>query len=296
MKRLFLAAAVLATAACGDGMGNPISPDGARPGLHHGPTSPKYTIFTTQEPASYLSASPGWEVATRFKVSQPGRIVGFRFWRAPGETGTNRAKLWTDGGTRVSSKDFPSGGSGWQTVYLSGSSHVRIPANTYYRVSVNTNAYQAKTYRDQPFSLTNGSITGDFSYYGQPTGSMPTQGSYSWFFVDVIFIPDGPLPNLYIASIIHSASGPSVTIRVCNNGAAFADASTTQMEHWVGYNHGIQELATPGLAAGACADVSTDALDGTDGLTHSYYVWADEDDVVYESNEADNYAQREGVS
>jgi hypothetical protein len=290
MKRLIMAStAALAFAACGDGTTSPVSPDGTAPSLATGPSGPKYTVFTSQTPAGTVSATGGWEVATRFKASEPGRIVGFRFWRGTGESGTNVGRLWTNGGTLLRSASFPnSGRAGWDTVTFA-SNQPRLAANTYFRVSVNTNAYQAKTFGSSAFSITNGPLTGDLSYYGQPTGSMPTTGSYSLFFVDVIFIPDGNIPNLYVHSITRGTSGldETVTIRVCNNGAATAAASTLRMDHSYFLFADVRDLATPSLAVGACTNLTPDVL-GEASAPHSYHVWADTNDVIYESNEGDN--------
>ena len=103
---------------------------------------PTWTIFTTQTPTETLDASPGWEVGTRFSSSKAGKVIGFRFWRAAGETGSNYGKLWTNSGQRLKmSKAFPSG-TGWVEIYLD--TPVSITANTTYRVSVNTNTKQVK--------------------------------------------------------------------------------------------------------------------------------------------------------
>ena len=77
MKRfLMMAAAAVALAGCGDGGGNPVSVSGTQPNLATGPSGPKKSIYTTQQPASFLSGTSAWAVATRFKASEPGRIVG----------------------------------------------------------------------------------------------------------------------------------------------------------------------------------------------------------------------------
>ncbi|HEX6042160.1 DUF4082 domain-containing protein [Longimicrobium sp.] len=296
MKHWFiLAAAALAVAGCGDA-GNPVSARGSEPALATGPSGPVYTLFTTQTPASFLSASPGWEVGTRFKATVPGRIIGFRFYRAPGESGTNRARLWSNGGTLLRTATLPnSGRSGWDTVYLS-SNQPRIAANTSYRVSVNTNAQQAKTSNAGSFLLINGSLQADLSYYGQPTGSMPTQSSNSFFFADVIFVPDGAVPNLYVSSITYNAAGPSVSVVVCNNGTAAAGASTTRVEHWFGVQYEIFNLATPSISVNACTTVTTAVIEPGPGTGNDYYVDVDDLDVLYEADEGDNHAVAEGLS
>lgn len=293
MKRsLMVATAALVFAACSDDGISPVSAVGSAPALATGPTGPTYTIFTTQTPASTIAAPGGWEVATRFKASVPGRIVGFRFWRAAGETGTNRGRLWTNGGSLLRTATFPhSGRAGWDSVML-GSNQPRIAANTYFRVSVNTNAYQVKTFIGAPFSITNGSLTADNSSYGQPTGSFPTTASSSYYFVDVIFIPDGNLPNLYVHSITRGVDGngdETVAIRVCNNGAAAAGASTLRMDHSYGLYADVQNVPTPSLAVNACVDLTPTVI-GEASASHYYHVWADTNDEIYESNENDNEA------
>jgi rhodanese-related sulfurtransferase len=187
-----------------------------------------------------------------------------------------------------------SGRPGWDTVNVSD---LRIPANTYYLASVNTNNWQAKTYNGSPSPIVNGPLTADLSYYGQPMDKMPGQSSYSWYFVDVIFIPDGPLPNLYVSSIQHGVNNgtPTVYVTVCNNGQATAAASTILVQHWAGAYFNWYELATPSLPAGLCTTRPHEVAEAGEGQTNSYYVNADDHDVVYESNESDNQASLEGV-
>lgn len=197
MKRILLAAlASVALAACGDGNQSPAAP--ASPRFASGDD---WTIFPeTMTPAQTVDATGGWEVATRFKASVPGCITAISFYRAQGETGNNIIKLWTNSGTRLYTDTLFatwSSPGGWRTVDLAPTAGVGPPidvrvcisANTYYRVSVNTNTKQAKTYG---YFLNNGPIvrgplTADNSYYGQPTGSMPTTSSSSIYFIGVTF-------------------------------------------------------------------------------------------------------------
>lgn len=187
IRRCLLATGVVALAACAD---TPTAvPDRAAPqdGLRLF-TSTTWTIFTTQTPASTVEnspGSPGWEVATRFYTTQKGAVKGLRFWRAVGETGTNTLRLWMHSGTQLGSGSVSSG-SGWQYAYFSGP--ICLIPYTYYRVSVNTNTKQVKTFGAFDSGvIANGPLVADGGYYGQPTGSMPTTFSGSNFFVDVIF-------------------------------------------------------------------------------------------------------------
>ena len=300
MKRFFVAAAAaLALAACGD-QNSPllVEPQAAGPRLATPPVGTRWSIFTSQTPAEFLDAAPGWEAGTRFTTSKPGRVVGFRFYRAPGETGVNTGKLWTNTGTLLASANFPSGSSGWQTVYLS--SPVRISTNTIYRASVNTNTKMAKTgggfYFDGP--ITSGPLRADGGYYGQPAGSMPGSESTSHFFADVIFEEDVPLPNLYVSQIrsgLANAYGQEIVeVIVCNNGPGAAGWSYTRFLHVVTPNSGGSYTArdvylyTPAIASGACYNHQP-TTNSPIASVNEYRVWADVDDNVYESSEFDNY-------
>jgi hypothetical protein len=190
MKRAHLMmTAALTLAACGD-----TSPALVEPGPPSFSSGQSWAIFTTQTPGQALDASPGWEVATRFYATVSGCISHLHFYRASGETGTNYVKVWTNSGTLLYSTPIADAGTGWHTISPRPSisppinDEICIPSGTYYRVSVNTNTKQAKTYGyldNGP--IINGPLVADYSYYGQPTGSMPTQGSTSIYFVGVTF-------------------------------------------------------------------------------------------------------------
>jgi len=296
-------AAALLLGACSDN--NPAAVENGReptqPKLATAPVGARWSLYGSQTPTETLDAAPGWEVATRFTSSKKGKVVGFRFYRASGETGTNTARLWAENGTQLASATFPSGSTGWQEVYLSAAAAASINANTFYRVSVNTNAKQVKTGGGYAFvgSLSSGPLYSEGGYYGQPTGSMPNSYSSSYFFVDVIFEEYVPLPNLYINQIVANGgkniSGQEiVSIAVCNNGDGNAAASTTRLRYgWAPPSGGAWSYApnadyyTPPLNSGAC--VWLQPVRSSSIGFNLYEVWADVNDVVYESNE-NNYA------
>jgi hypothetical protein len=191
MKRLFLAAtAALALVACSDAgpmesnarIGDP------RAYIVEIPDS----IFTGQVPGSTLFASPGWEVGTVFTLDDSSRVKGFRYYKAVGETGSHTARLWrmSPGPTTLmASRAFTNEtSSGWQKTMLSTT--VSIPAGTYV-VSVNTNTYQVKTggYFNDNGPIYRSHLVATGGRYGQPTGSFPSSGSTSAFFVDLIYSP-----------------------------------------------------------------------------------------------------------
>src|SRR5260370_40823372 len=74
-------------------------------------------VFTSQVPASFSAASPGYEVATQFSSSIAGTAKALRFYRAPGEAGNNIPHLWSDGGALLAAAPFVdngAGAAGWQ--------------------------------------------------------------------------------------------------------------------------------------------------------------------------------------
>jgi hypothetical protein len=164
-------------------------------GLYKYQPGARWSIFTNKTPATTsLDASPGWEVATRFKTSRAGCVVGLRFYRAAGETGSNTVKLWSESGQMLHSETFTNGTTGWNVVELRNHQvapfvdlSVCIPTNTWFRVSVNTNTKQVKTSGGFLEPIVQGPLTADAGYYGQPVGSMPTTFSNSSYFVDVVF-------------------------------------------------------------------------------------------------------------
>lgn len=294
---LMVAAAALTLAACSDNdPAAPAAKAAAAPKAVTVPAPPQWSIFTTQTPDAVVDVTdnPGWEVATRFHSSKAGNVIGLRFWRATAETGTTTAKLWTDGGSKLASVPLPSG-TGWQSARLPTPYH--IAANTNYRVSANINTVQEKsfsTFLNGP--VTNGPLTADFSYYGQPANAMPTQGSYSNFYVDVIFQEDLLAPNLTIGNLAVGGTDAFgnglVSSSVCNFGTATAGASTMEYVHAVTPIGGgttsrtYSYLNLPSIAVGVCLPFS---YQDTSPLgTNTYTMIADYNDKVNETSEADN--------
>jgi hypothetical protein len=203
MSRHFLMAAIatLALAGCVDGP-TAVTPADTRAAPKPGPaflaTGDRWGIFDGLTPASTLDASPGWEVGTRFYVTEPGCVVQLRFYRAAGETGSNTVKLWDNSGNLLAQQTFNAATTGWNYVELRNHGFspyvdlsVCIDTYTWYRVSVNTNTKQVKTFGYLSGGpIVNGPVVADAGYYGQPTGSMPTTSTSSIFFVDVVFEED----------------------------------------------------------------------------------------------------------
>jgi hypothetical protein len=199
MRSLFFvaAAAVLSSAACADAVAPVAQADEARAqGVQAAaiPPSgfprylPRDSIYTSQTPTEFLDAAPGWQVGTRFIPDYDGRFVGFRFYKAPNETGSHTAKLYTTFGQLVATANFTNETpSGWQRVTFTNV--VYGQAGQEYYVTVNTNSKQAKTpgyfHLNGPIFRNWGAAYG--GAYGQPIHAFPGSGSASSFFVDVYY-------------------------------------------------------------------------------------------------------------
>ena len=293
-KLLALCASLTVLAACDGDPSAPTTPSGG-PLLATAPPSPQWNLFTSETPQQVLDATGGWEIGMRFRTSKPGRVIGFRFWRAEGETGTNAVRLWTTSGSSpLAEATVRETGTGWKTVMLTNP--YRIDVNRDYIVSANTNTRQAKTFGTLVNGpITNGPLSMDFSYYGQPINKRPTQGSYSLYFVDVIFAEDVPLPDLVISDI-NPYNATQVYVQVCNIGQANADATVTELFHNLIPPVGpatprVLRANTPALAPGGC-DWTQFNESSPAGYTHDYQARADRLDVVYESNENNNFGRR----
>ncbi|MBL9076159.1 MAG: DUF4082 domain-containing protein [Planctomycetes bacterium] len=76
----------------------------------------------------------GMELGMRFRADVDGFVTGFRFYKAPGTTGTHTGHLWTNGGALLAAQEFTAEtASGWQQVGLA--TPVPITAGTTYVVS-----------------------------------------------------------------------------------------------------------------------------------------------------------------
>lgn len=98
-------------------------------------------------------------VGVKFQSSEAGYVLGVRFYKGVGNTGTHVGALWSSGGTLLASATFANEtASGWQEVFFSAP--VAISANTTYVISYyapNGNYAADKNYFAS--SITNGPLT-----------------------------------------------------------------------------------------------------------------------------------------
>ncbi|HME72332.1 MAG TPA: DUF4082 domain-containing protein, partial [Myxococcota bacterium] len=137
------------------------------------------------------------ELGVKFKTDRAGTILGIRFYKGSGNTGTHVGNLWSSTGQLLASATFTGEtASGWQQVTFS--TPVAITANTVYVASYHTNTGHYSD--DQTYFATAGvdnaplhaladSVSGSDGVFAYGSGSsFPTQGwNSSNYWVDVVF-------------------------------------------------------------------------------------------------------------
>lgn len=164
------------------------------------PIPPGTSVFTTQTPVG-TTAGPdqagGIELGMRFQSSVSGYIVGAKFYKTSGNTGTHTGELYTNAGTRLAQYVYTNETStGWQ--FVTFTTPVAITANTTYVIACFSgsgfypaagNNYFANPVVNSPLTgLADGTdgSNGVFSYSATPTFPTSTyQKSNYW--VDAIF-------------------------------------------------------------------------------------------------------------
>ncbi|MCK1307185.1 MULTISPECIES: DUF4082 domain-containing protein [unclassified Bradyrhizobium] len=138
------------------------------------------------------------EVGVKFTSSTAGQITALKFYRSPGDTGSDLLDLWSSTGTKLASATFTNTtASGWQTVTLA--TPVSIAANTTYVASYHTNGAYVATNNFFSSAFTSGSLTapssaaaggnGVYAYGGTSSaGLFPTSTfGASNYWADVVF-------------------------------------------------------------------------------------------------------------
>lgn len=181
------------------------------------PTSGQ-TVHTTQVPAWSNAPTNGspYELGMKFRAARSGNLVGIRFYKPEGETGSHTGRIWSTGGTLLASVTFAGEtASAWQQQNLSTPLH--ILADTTYVVSVNAVGYYPFSAGGLGSSIANGGdlssvADGNNGVYAAP-GLFPSNSYQSAdYFRDIVYQPDK------VASIV-KASG--------DNQAALLGATLT---------------------------------------------------------------------
>ena len=159
------------------------------------------TLFTdSQIPSVQVDPDThGVNLGVKFAPTQPGTIIGVKFYKGLLDTGDHVGSLWSSDGTLLASVTFTNElVGGWQTAVFSNP--VSVTGGTSYVVSYHSNGHYADTtgffddpYGNGPLSVAgNASGTGNSYYgYGNASAFPITSAGGTNFWVDVLYVPDG---------------------------------------------------------------------------------------------------------
>ena len=163
--------------------------------------APQSTPVSTNKPTQDNRTGPGpwsYELGVRIVVGQPMRLTSLRFYKSSLETGLHTGKVWSATGTELARADFTGeSASGWQQQALA--TPLLLEPNTVYVISVNANAYYARTLSFFTTQVVSGPIRsvadGLNGVFGASAGVFPTQTyNSSNYFVDLAAVLDGDPP------------------------------------------------------------------------------------------------------
>ena len=194
-----------------------------------GQTGTTSTIWLATEVPS-VPADPevaSGELGLRFRSDIDGVIAGIRFYKAPTNTGTHVANLWTGTGTKLATATFTNEtASGWQQANFP--TRVAVTAGTVYVASYHMNVghYSDDEYDftghglDRPplHALADGESGPNGVYATGAASAFPTLGWHaSNYWVDVVFIAgtgssDATPPTVTAFTIPAAASALTVSI------------------------------------------------------------------------------------
>lgn len=227
-------------------------------------SSSAHTVFQLSDVPDipFQNDAEGIEIGMKFSATIGGNIIGARYYKGTGQTGTKAAHLWTRTGTLLATGTFTGEtASGWQQVLFS--SPIGITASTTYVISFfSPNGHYA---RDEDYfnsakingylrGLANGEDGSNGVYIYNATSAFPT-GTYlkSNYWIDVLFNPslDVTAPTVTAVTPLNSATDVSIGTAVT---ATFSEAmiaittatmelrnpATTLITSTVSYNAGTK--------------------------------------------------------
>ena len=167
------------------------------------------------------------EFGVKFTSSVAGQITALKFYRSPGDTGSDLLDLWSATGTKLASATFTNtAASGWQTVNLA--TPVAINANTTYVASYHTTGTYVATSNFFSTAVLKRSLdrallrlsggNGVYSYGGTSTaGIFPTNTfSATNYWADVVFTssraPQTVRPLRWTTAALHATQNTALNI------------------------------------------------------------------------------------
>ncbi|MBG1245351.1 N,N-dimethylformamidase beta subunit family domain-containing protein [Nostoc sp. NZL] len=199
------------------------------------PSGNSQTILTTQVPSFPNSTDTvPYELGLKFRSAKGGQVAAIRYWKAPSETGTHVGKIWTAGGTLLTSVTFTNEtASGWQEQLLE--TPINIQGNSIYVVSVNVNAYYVATYDELVNPIVNGDLNsvadGNNGVFNSNPNNFPAASFRNAnYYRDIAFVvgsslikvsgdnqngaTGGVLPNPLVVRVVNAQNNPQSGVTV----------------------------------------------------------------------------------
>jgi hypothetical protein len=156
------------------------------------------TLFGATNPGTTTFQDSPVNLGVKFQSSVSGQVVGVRFYKGSGNTGTHTGSLWTAGGVNLATVTFTGEtASGWQQQNFA--SPVAIQANTTYVVSYFApNAFYSAADPYFTSAHVSGNLTAPASStsggngvytYGSATAFPRSNYLQSNYWVDLVFVP-----------------------------------------------------------------------------------------------------------
>ncbi|MEU4695277.1 DUF4082 domain-containing protein [Actinoplanes sp. NPDC023714] len=176
------------------------------------------------------------ELGVKFEPATDGEIIGVRFYKGAGNTGTHTGSIWAANGDPITSAVFESEtATGWQTVYFD--EPVDATAGTTYVASYHApNGHYAGDAHYFETELTRGQLSapaGGNGVYRYGNGSFPNE-SYNDtnYWVDPLFVAEGttvspttPSPSPSVSPSVSPSASPSVSPSVSPSASPSESAS-----------------------------------------------------------------------
>ncbi|WP_244219453.1 DUF4082 domain-containing protein [Corallococcus interemptor] len=157
------------------------------------------------------------ELGVRFRSDAPGRIMGVRFYKGAGNTGTHTGSLWTASGSLLATATFQNEtASGWQEVRFA--TPVTISADTNYVVSyyapaghyaVTSNGFASALDAPPLHAPASGTGGGNGLYRCGTSGFPADSYQASNYWVDVAFQPNDTTPPAAPTNVAATPNSPT---------------------------------------------------------------------------------------
>jgi hypothetical protein len=163
--------------------------------MHQAKAAPcECNIFGTPTGQGDFNDGAAVELGVKFIPSVNGTITGVRFYKQGAMSGTHTGRLWTSGGSQITSAVFTETASGWQNVTFS--SPVSVTAGTTYVASVTmndgryvaTSPYFTSDIVNGPLTAPSSASSGGNGVFTSTAGGFPTSSFNSAnYWIDVSF-------------------------------------------------------------------------------------------------------------